>query len=231
MERLSIESFLHHGHPFHLYVYQDVEGIPPGAVVRDAAEILPESRIFRYKQHNSVAGFSDFFRFKLLLEKGGWWSDTDVVCLQPFEFSDPFVFSSELTTKFFRKKNHVTTGVLKAPAGNPILEAAWDFCQKADPQKIVWGQCGPRLLDALVKRHGAQHSVQSPEVFCPVHYPKWQKLLDPTASWSFNSPTVAIHLWNELWRRAGFDKDRQWDEQCLYEQLKRRYPSATATSN
>src|SRR4051812_6131780 len=79
MERLSIASFLHHGHDYHLFTYGPVEGIPPGTVVQDACEILTESRIFQYRDHASYAGFANFFRYKLLLERGGWWVDTDAV--------------------------------------------------------------------------------------------------------------------------------------------------------
>ena len=73
MEQLSISSFLHNGHDYHLYVYDDLKYIPAGTVVMDASEILPSSRIFQYKQRPSYAGFSNFFRYKLLLngEAGG----------------------------------------------------------------------------------------------------------------------------------------------------------------
>src|SRR5258706_1862824 len=87
MERLSIKSFLANGHAYHLYAYDDVAGVPPGAVVKDGNQILPSSLIFRCKQNKSFAAFSDFFRYKLLLEKGGWWVDLDVVCLKFFAFS------------------------------------------------------------------------------------------------------------------------------------------------
>src|SRR4051794_17882417 len=72
MEQLSIRSFLANGHPFHLYVYSDVRGIPDGADVRDAREILPESMIFQYSEYKTVAGFANYFRYKLLLDRGGW---------------------------------------------------------------------------------------------------------------------------------------------------------------
>ncbi len=84
MERLSITSFLRNGHPFHLYVYGKPDGVPEGTVVLDANEILPSSRIFKYAAHNTYAGFANFFRYKLLSEKGGWWVDADTVCLKPF---------------------------------------------------------------------------------------------------------------------------------------------------
>jgi hypothetical protein len=56
-----------------------------------------------------------------------------------------------------------------------------------------------------------------------VHFSVWEKLLDPAADWNFDGQTYAIHLWNELWRRAGQDKDARYPAACLYEQLKQRY--------
>jgi hypothetical protein len=225
MERLSITSFLQNGHPFHLYVYENMAGVPPGTILRDANEILPASRIFTYREYNTYAGFSNFFRYKLLLEKGGWWADTDTVCLRPFEFTSPLVFSSERihSAEVSGGVPQVNAGVLKAPAGSAIFKDAWDFCDAVDPKDLVWGQCGPALMGKLVKRHSLEQYVQPPEAFCPLDYPEWEKQLHPDASWLFGPQTFAVHLWNELWRRAGSDKDRHWDDQCLYERLKRRY--------
>ena len=95
MEQLSIASFLAHGHEYHLYSYGEVGRLPKGAVLKNAEEILPKTAIFQYRQHPSYAGFSNFFRYRLLLRKGGWWVDTDVVCLKPFAFDAPYVFAAE----------------------------------------------------------------------------------------------------------------------------------------
>jgi hypothetical protein len=92
MEQLCIRSFQAHGHEFVLYVYEATEGVPPGTVVMDANTIIPASRIFTYREHQTYAGFANFFRYKLLLERGGWFVDADMVCLRPFGFDDDYVF-------------------------------------------------------------------------------------------------------------------------------------------
>src|SRR5258708_21072872 len=117
MEKLAIKSFLCQGQAFHLYVYQQPESIPEGTTVRDANEILPAASIFKYSGHESYAGFSDYFRFKLLLERGGWWVDTDVVCLKPFRFPSEYVFASEIAAG----QQHTATCVTKPPPGSPII--------------------------------------------------------------------------------------------------------------
>lgn len=35
------------------------------------------------------------FRYKLILERGGWWVDLDTVCLRPFDLDLEHVFASE----------------------------------------------------------------------------------------------------------------------------------------
>jgi hypothetical protein len=90
MEQLSISSFIKNGHEYHLYVYDEVKNIPAVTVIKDGNEILPSSRIFTYQSgwvKGSYAGFADSFRFHLLKNKGGWWVDTDIICLKPFNFA------------------------------------------------------------------------------------------------------------------------------------------------
>ncbi|WP_424947946.1 hypothetical protein [Candidatus Spongiihabitans sp.] len=71
MERLCVQSYLDHGHEFHLYTYADIGGIPDGAVVKDGNEVLPRREIFR--SHNGRLGpFSDWFRYELLAACA-WW--------------------------------------------------------------------------------------------------------------------------------------------------------------
>ena len=58
------------GHEYHLYVYEDVKNVPAATTLRDGNEILPASEIFQYQGRPSYAGFANFFRYKLLLERG-----------------------------------------------------------------------------------------------------------------------------------------------------------------
>ncbi|HEY0157926.1 MAG TPA: glycosyltransferase [Thermoanaerobaculia bacterium] len=215
MERLSIESFLRHGHEFHLYTYGDVEGVPAGAVVRDGREILPAERIFFYKDFPSVSGFSNYFRYKLLLERGGWWVDADMVCLRPFAFDRDHVFASELSKGVV----HVSSGAIHAPRGSEAMAFAWETCNAKDPQSLRWGETGPSLVAEAVERFGLQDAVHPPETFCPFPYTDWHRLLDADAP-PIPEESAAVHLWNEMWRREGADKDAAYDPGCLYERLK-----------
>ncbi|HEV2884346.1 MAG TPA: glycosyltransferase [Pyrinomonadaceae bacterium] len=220
MEQLSIYSFLHHGHEYHLYTYDNVKYVPAGTVVKDANEILPASSIFQYKHRPSYAGFANHFRYKLLFERGGWWVDTDTVCLKPFDFSEPYVFSSEINTWGFEVINN---GMIKAPAGSSIMAHVVEVCERKDPARLVWGETGPKLLGNAVKSFSLRKYKQPHYTFCPIDYPDWHYVLDAKADIVLNEKTYAIHLWNEMWRTAGQDKNARYDNACLYEQLKRTY--------
>src|SRR5207245_10747003 len=99
MEQLSIASFLRNGHEYHLYVYGEMKNVPRGCVIRDANEILPAERIFQYRQYPSYAGFANFFRYKLLLERADWCADTDVSEPRPLELSAPLAVEREVVTE------------------------------------------------------------------------------------------------------------------------------------
>lgn len=226
MEQLSISSFLRNGHQYHLYVYDELKHIPGGTVVKDGNEILPAERIFKYKDYPSYAGFSNFFRYKLLLERGGWWADTDTICVKPFDFREPYVFSSEMS----RGQEVINCGAIKAPPGSELMAYAWDVCQSKNPEQLVWGETGPRLMGAAVRKYSLEEFKKPHQAFCPVDYSDWKKLLTSNGELALAEDTYAIHLWNEMWRHGGQDKNAQYPDECLYEQLKRKYLGQSSES-
>lgn len=127
MERLTLASFIKNGHPFHLYVYNDISTpLPAGVELKDAHQIIPKEKVFSYKHKNqyghgkgSVSGFSDIFRYKLLFEKGNWWVDMDVTCLQPLKFAEPY---------FFRKHHDLPLvgNIMKAPKGCRLMKNCFE---------------------------------------------------------------------------------------------------------
>ena len=159
-------------------MYEDVAGVPAGTVLCDATKILPASRIFQYYEHASYAGFANFFRYKLLLELGGWYSDTDEVCLRPFEFDTEYVFSAQ----GIRTPRLVNINVMKVPPGSEIMSRAWDACQAMDISTLRWGVSGPELFNRLVGECSLQHFVQPPEVFNPFDFSDWKSQIDGAAN-------------------------------------------------
>ena len=223
MERLCLASFVQNGHPIELYTYEEIENVPDGVIIRDGNEILSRDMIFEYKNHKSFSGFSNYFRYKLLTEKGGWWVDTDVVCLKPFDFSDPLIFCSEEVLPLGQGNTHIGSCVIKAPANNVLTKDAFEICMNKKPEDLVWGEIGPGLVKAMVEKYNMQGFVKKPAFFCPIPGILWHAFLDGSVDIQFKEETYAVHLWNEMWRRNSIDKDKDFHPNSYYEKLKRRY--------
>jgi len=252
MERLVIRSFLDHGHPFHLYVYEEVKGIPAGTVVRPASEILPAAEVYRCRRgygRGSYAPFADGFRYKLLAERGGWWADLDAVCIRPLDFADEHVLGYEREPD---GRLHVAIGLMRAPVGSPLMRYCWEHCQQVDRNRMRWGQTGPRLMAEAVRAAGVAVRIFAPTAFYPIDYWRTWDLIRPSFAdcrvgqaersptrQSQGSPevpvgprsacptllpdTYSIHLWNSKWRHEGLDRDGVYPPDSMYERLKRRH--------
>lgn len=218
LDRLALASHVRVGHECHLWAYDAIPNVPQGVILQDAHNILPRARIFTYRRgpgKGSFGAFANLFRYKLLVERGGWWTDIDVVCLRPFQFAEEYVFASERSNS-----EHVGNCVIKAPAASPVLRHCLGVSQQADPGTLNWGETGPQLIHQAVARFRLNHFVVTPDVFCPLD---WQNAMDVLRYRIDLRHSHAVHLWHEVWRRNGWNKNATYPADCLYETLKRRY--------
>ena len=197
---MCLRSFLDQGHAFQLYTYSSQLQVPRGVQLRDAAELFDRREYFTYKKGKgagSHAAFSNLFRYKLLADRGGWWVDTDVVCL-----------SSEIPTfdEFFALQEHnvVNGAVLFFRRRDPLMLECLDEALRIgdDPS---WGEIGPKLVTRKVEEDGRLRNAQ-PSLTCyPVHHSEALDLLRPQ---QFDvmaeriRQSFFLHLWNEVLRRV-----------------------------
>lgn len=220
MQQCSIQSFLDAGHPYDLYVYGPIEGVPRDARVLDAGSLIPADRVWRYRDYDSPAGFSNQFRYRLLAERGGTWADLDVICLRPLPH-DAYL----LAAQGFGPAPAATC-LLRAPSDSELLARACAAAAAVDPLTAVWGDTGPGLLSRLVEELGLE--LLPVEAVCPIGFDEWQLLIsaDPVEQASVlrrTSSSFAIHLWHEMWRRAGHDGAQPVARGCMYERLLERF--------
>lgn len=224
MEVLSIKSFLDNGHEYHLYTYGDVKNVPEGTIIKDGNEILPEKDIFTYQSgfgKGSYSAFSNYFRYMLLLLKGGWWVDTDMVSVKHWYFKEDFVFISE--EEHGTGNSVVNSGAIKCPKGSSIMEYCYDFCEKQDKQTLQWGTVGPKLLGEAVKKYELDSYVKERGVFCIIAPFNSSLFIEANDKIKFPSQVFGLHLWNEAWSHFGMDKRAEHDPTCIYEQLKEKH--------
>ena len=141
-----------------------------------------------------VGGFSNLFRYALLLKEGGYWVDTDTFCLRPLAM-EPIVISSEWSKT---KEIVPNCGVLKFPPGHRFSEWCFGQADAADTETLVFGTTGPALTGAAVKEFELSEFVVSPDVFCSVNWFQYQTLCEPGV---ISEHALGLHLWGECWRR------------------------------
>jgi len=226
MEQLSIASFLYNGHPFHLYLYDDVRNMPDGVVIKDANDILDDSLIFKYRDRDTYAGFANLFRYKLLYDKGGYWVDMDVVCVKPFNFPNSYVFNTETTGA----NCDIGNCVIKAPEGSSLMRYCYEtILGCGNLKQTKWGETGPLFFREIVQKFNLVNYAVDAEVFCPVPYNKFEDFIRKSSHEILTPVTHkvrGVHLWSEMWRLSNMDKNAQYTDNCFYEELKAKLLSA-----
>ncbi|MCI5076796.1 hypothetical protein [Oricola sp.] len=92
IDYICVHSMVAAGFRVAVYSFEPVENLPAGAETRDAREIL-SADVFRRIDPDDPDGidqlarqqFSDIFRIALMKHARGFWLDTDVLVLRPFE--------------------------------------------------------------------------------------------------------------------------------------------------
>lgn len=220
LEKLCVQSFLDHGHQFHLYTYAEIGGVPSGAVIKDANQILPESKIFK-ASNGSFASFSDWFRYALLVEHGGFWVDMDIACIKPFEFDADLILCDCYGGGY-------TTCVIGAPPNHPLMRSLNNACNEFKKREgSKYGAVGgPGVLTKHIYKLDLHDYVKSFTYFVPVGGTDWLRMFDrsfPDGVQLFPN-TYSVHFEHDIGRRLpNFSKNAVFDSDSLFEQLKAKH--------
>ena len=241
IERLSLRSFVAHGHPVALYSYGEVTGVPAGVERRDAETLLPRAMAETLRYGNgSYALFSNMFRMELQRRALGMWVDADVVAMRAVDIDGPFVVGRE-------SDRFLNGAILKLSPDSPVLRdwlataasgrvPPWLPFHRAPkawvrqavggsihPSELPFGTFGPKSITALAARHGLTEAAQPEPVFYPLHPRAAERLYDPTLKLGdiVTAETRTIHLWNE---KLGALKKTVPPEGSILAELLRRYP-------
>lgn len=203
-ENLCLSSFVAHGHRLILYSYEQIE-VPAGVQVADASTVFPETEVYLYTEGASAgspSAFSNMFRYELLRRFGGWWCDTDVICLRQDLPEQDLAFA-------YQDDVNINGAVLKIPADHPL---AYQLVSEAKSlgKNIRWGQAGPDLITRLVKLNNLQDYLLPPQLVYPIHWSRALDLLNPDLGREIAervSDSIFVHVWNEMLRRAPILKE------------------------
>lgn len=160
LELLTLQSFIRHGHEFHLWLYGPLDTpLPDEVILENASQIIPANRIVMKRSSDDMTGvgknsygpFSDLFRYKLLYERGGYWVDMDVTCLRPFNIRDAYLFRSH--------RIGVMGNVMKSPRYSQVMGKAYKRTLAAIGRDAEW-LFANRILSAEVRKGGLSRFVR-----------------------------------------------------------------------
>lgn len=252
VERLALASFRDHEWDTILYAYEDIQNVPDGITVLDGNEILSAESIFENTfdetPGKTFTTFSNLFRLELLLREGGWWFDADMVAIdKPDKYRDLKDLYVGSTWEIHWHECAINCAMFSLPQ-NALIEQMRDEARalflKPD---LKFGESGPHLLQKTLRENDAADKIAPFWEFCP--YP-WRQIrttcfkdnrglientlrlgkhlikerLDPDfQSGRVRSGTTAVHLHNEIWRRAGISKTDKFHPASFVGRMMRRH--------
>jgi hypothetical protein len=171
-----------------------------------------------------LSTFSNLFRYRLLLERGGIWADADVVCLRPFDFTDDYLLGFERWAEEGPEK--VASCVIGVSPGCELMRSCWDVACARDPLELAWGEIGPALLHDQAARLGLLPCVLPSAAFSPLPWYRWADAISAEPAEQLRTQALigpdshAVHLFHEMWRLQSADPDATYPAGCLYETLR-----------
>lgn len=212
-ERECISSFVKHNWNVHLWSFNDVV-VPDGVVLKDANKFYSVEDIQTFVQKKKVgciSAFSDAFRYKLLKSEGGWWFDTDCICLKDQQEFFKLRQSRKIVAGYERKEM-VAAGVLffnNEIIINDTLTTLENILHQRN-RRVGWGEIGPRLVNSIVEKHSLQKDILPPNYFYPVKCKSADIALDP----NFTNELIQLtensyiyHYWGEILNRNNVDRN------------------------
>src|SRR5262245_5748371 len=222
-ELFCLRSFIDWGHAVDLYSYDTNLVGPAGVRVCDAADLISQDEVFVYQAEGfgkgSPSAFSNCFRYKLLAEKGGWWIDTDVVCLGE---------RIRIDAEFFARQDadFVAPGTMYFEPRHPVMLQCLEQATKLG-RNVKWGDTGPRLFTRVLAERGWLDRAASPALCYPIHYSEALEVLRPsrTADLAARIKTALfLHVWNSTLVHHGVDKTYRPPKGSLLRMLTDRHP-------
>ena len=225
LARLSLASFRGQGYRVTLWSY-DPAGT--GEAAEDAAAVLPMG----HDEASNLAHLSSLFRYRVLAERGGIWSDMDVVALtanpgleaaalvasekrRPFRHAEPTVTGESLT--------QVTNCFMAnpSPQAGDLWHRAVDEVAALNPEHRTWENVGPHMLSRLMAEnpdHGV--AILPPDAVDPV---AWWNVPGYFLEERDPPPSPFMHMYATVWARRGVDAEQPFPSQSLAGRLWQRF--------
>ena len=205
-------SFKNFGFSVNIWSYEALD-LPEGLNLKKAETILGEDKLNMFTQNfqkSNMSSFSNLFRYELLLKEGGWWFDSDCICLKHVDefkklsYNQKFVLGLE-------NENLIGSSVMYINDQN-ITNLLLDETYKRianNEYKFYWGEIGPYLItDVFLKNDLFQYTFDR-KLFFQIEPENFHNLFLPSYKDSINTSlgeSFVCHTWNEMFRKYNISK-------------------------
>ncbi|MGH8618831.1 MAG: hypothetical protein ACREUW_14155 [Burkholderiales bacterium] len=210
-ETACLTSFVQQGIAVNLHTFNHALKVPQGVTLRDAAVLARPEEVLAYTQGGhaqSIAAFTDIFRYRVLSRAPGWWFDTDVFCLAPAQRYAELQTLSKGLLLGLEEAGKVNGAVLYV--SDPALAQDLERRAEAIGKVFEWGAIGPGLVTKFMQAFPDRVTALDRQYFYPIHYLEVERFFRPedcTGSLAACEGAVCVHLWNEFLRRWRIPKN------------------------
>lgn len=230
LEKNCIKSFVRNGFKVKLWSYNGLT--IEGAESCDASLILDESYINNnvIKQHHDfaslekckMAAFSDFFRYKLISEYGGWWFDTDCFCLKDVSEYTKIKSDYDLVS-FYEETDSVACGVFYLKKGTIISTLIIEeFNQLLEVEKgkvSKWATFGPKFFTNFINKYNLLDGIFDPSFCYAIHWGGVDLMLYPQhleEALDITKDSLLTHIWTPTFSEKQIDKNNPIEGSFLH---------------
>lgn len=250
MEILSFTSAFRNQHQPVVWSFEkEIKNLPSFVLLKDATELLARDTFEYYLNilRLPIANISDIIRYILLKKIGGIYSDTDMVFIKNLnEISHDEYFCSTFEYDFGELANGC---LMKLTANSAVANYLNDECNKrikdieqSEIENVPFCYLGPFVIQECAAKF---HIPILPyDVINPISWPMVHKIIAyEKIDWTFmikkalriffpkkekrgyniTRNTIAVHLYNEIWRSKSINKSSKLHPYCLYERLYRKF--------
>ncbi|WP_133121840.1 hypothetical protein [Pleomorphomonas carboxyditropha] len=214
LEKLCLKSWVRLGYRVVLHSY-DHPQVPDGVELFNAAQLIPESQVFRTARKKSLAIFSDLYRVTIMKHFEALWLDADIFLVRHFDFSGKNILAYEGHATL----ESINNAVLKLEPNHPIVEEiigrfqnplrglswknphkTWVFFRRSllscnmHAKHLPWGALGRLAIFDMLQKNTFDGQILPPE-YCltALQVPLFDAIDDPEKYLSM--PLVLIHFY------------------------------------
>jgi hypothetical protein len=212
-EQKCISSFVNHNFHVNVWSFTSRE-LPKGAILCDASKYFKIEDVTSINQDNKlgcIAAFSDAFRYSVLKDVGGWWFDTDCICLRDQEEFKKLKNNKSIIAGF--ENENIINGAVLNFVDPTLADQAYRLLTQILTDKnrnIKWGEIGPKLITQLVSNNNLLNEIYPQSFFYPVHWKNAVDALNPKLTDELDtkcSNSYVYHYWNEIIKKNKIDKN------------------------